>query len=125
MTDVLVVEDDATLRQVIELVLEARGYVVGQARHGGMALELMADSRPDIVVADLKMPVMDGYELLQRMQEDPDLRHLPVILLTGNLEAGRMAPGAAAMLVKPFEPSDLIATIERLTEKTRRPRVSS
>jgi CheY-like chemotaxis protein len=125
MTDVLVVEDDATLRQVIELVLEARGYVVDQARHGGMALELMADSRPDIVVADLKMPVMDGYELLQRMQEDPDLRHLPVILLTGNMEAGRMAPGTAAMLVKPFEPSDLIATIERLTEKTRRPRVSS
>ena len=117
MTDVLVVEDDATLRQVIELVLEARGYVVGQARHGGMALELMAESRPDVVVADLKMPVMDGYELLQRMQEDPDLRQLPVILLTGNMEAGRIAAGAAAMLVKPFDPADLIATIERLTEK--------
>src|SRR5690348_8488160 len=117
MTDVLVVEDDAALRQVIELVLEARGYIVGQARHGGVALELMADSRPDVVVADLKMPVMDGYELLQRMDQEPTLQHIPVILLTGNLEAGRSALGADAVLVKPFEPDELVATIERLTEK--------
>jgi CheY-like chemotaxis protein len=121
MTNVLVVEDDATLRRVIELVLEARGFVVAQARHGDMALELMAESRPDIVVADLKMPVMDGYELLERMQQDPNLQHVPVILLTGNLEAGRTAEGADAVLVKPFEPADLIATIERLTEKDAAP----
>jgi CheY-like chemotaxis protein len=117
MTNVLVVEDDIALRRVIELVLEARGYIVGQARHGGVALELMADSRPDVVVADLKMPVMDGYELLQRMDQEPTLQHIPVILLTGNLEAGRSALGADAVLVKPFEPAELVATIERLTEK--------
>jgi CheY-like chemotaxis protein len=67
------------------------------------------------------MPVMDGYELLERMQQDPNLQHVPVILLTGNLEAGRTAEGADAVLVKPFEPADLIATIERLTEKDAAP----
>ena len=121
MTQVLVVEDDASLRRVIELVLEARGYTVAQVPHGGIALELMAESRPDVVVADLQMPVVDGYELLERMQQDTTLQHIPVILLTGNLEGGHAAAGADAVLVKPFEPAELIATIQRLTEKDAAP----
>ena len=117
MKRVLVVEDDPTLRRVIELVLDARGYVVDQARHGGAALERMAELAPDVVVADLRMPLMDGHELLERVRAEPLLKNIPVILLTGNLEAARATVGADAVITKPFEPADLIATIEKLTEK--------
>ena len=76
MTTVLVVEDDPTLRRVIEMVLEARGYEVAQARHGAAALERMAASIPDVVIADLKMPVMGGRDLVERMRLDPQLHDI-------------------------------------------------
>jgi len=117
MTRVLVVEDDPTLRRVIELMLDVRGYVVDQARNGKAALDWMAELPPDVVVADLRMPLMDGHELLERMRAQPALEAIPVILLTGNLEAAGAALGADAVLTKPFEPADLIAMIEKLTEK--------
>jgi len=117
MTTVLVVEDDPTLRRVIEMVLEARGYEVAQARHGAAALERMAVSIPDVVIADLKMPVMGGRDLVERMRLDPQLHDIPVVLLTGNLEAAHSVPGSDAILVKPFDPQVLASTIERLTEK--------
>ena len=117
MTRVLVVEDDPTLRRVIELMLEARGYVVDQARNGKAALDRMTELPPDVVVADLMMPLMDGHELLERMRAQPALEAIPVILLTGNLEAARAGLGADAVLTKPFEPADLITTIAKLTER--------
>ena len=117
MTRVLVVEDDPTLRRVIELVLDARGYAVDQACHGKAALDCMAELPPDVVVADLRMPLMDGHELLERMRAQPALEAIPVILLTGNLEAARAGLGADAVLTKPFEPADLITTIAKLTER--------
>ena len=117
MTRVLVVEDDPTLRRVIELVLDARGYVVDQARNGAAALDRIAELPPDVVVADLRMPHMDGHELLQRMRAEPRLEAIPVILLTGNVEAAGDAVGADLMISKPFEPADLCAAIERLTDR--------
>jgi CheY-like chemotaxis protein len=119
MTSVLVVEDDPTLRRVIEMVLETRGYEVAQARHGAAALERMAASIPGIVIADLKMPVMDGRELIERMRLDPELQEVPVVLLTGNVEAAQFVPGADAIVVKPFDPQVLASTIEQLIERDR------
>jgi CheY-like chemotaxis protein len=116
MTTVLVVEDDPTLRRVIEMVLEARGYEVAQARHGAAALECMAVSIPGVVVADLRMPVMDGRELIENMRLDPRLQEIPVVLLTGNADGAQTA-GAGAIVIKPFDPEVLATTIERLTEK--------
>jgi CheY-like chemotaxis protein len=117
MTTVLVVEDDPTLRRVIEMVLEARGYEVAQARHGAAALEQMAVSIPAIVIADLKMPVMDGRELIEHMRLDPRLLEVPVVLLTGNPDGASSVLGAGAIVVKPFDPGVLASTIERLIEK--------
>src|SRR5258705_11044866 len=105
MTRILVVEDDPTLRRVIELVLDARGYAVDQACHGKAALDRMAELPPDVVVADLRMPLMDGYELLERMRAQPALEAIPVILLTGNLEAAQSALGADPVLTQPSEPA--------------------
>jgi len=117
MTTVLVVEDDPTLRRVIEMVLEARGYEVAQASHGTAALEHMAVSIPAIVIADLKMPVMDGRELIAHMRLDPRLLAVPVVLLTGNPDGASSVAGAGAIVVKPFDPGVLAGAIERLIEK--------
>jgi len=69
------------------------------------------------VIADLKMPVMDGGELIEQMRLDPLLQAVPVVLLTGNPDGARSVQGAGAIVVKPFDPEVLASTIERLTEK--------
>ncbi len=111
----MVVEDDPNLRAVIRIVLEPKGYEVVEANHGAEALELMSGGVPDIVLADLKMPVMDGRELVRRMRIQPELMSVPVVIITGNSEAKQSAEFGYRVLVKPFEPRDLINAIESMT----------
>lgn len=79
---VLVVEDDLAMQLLLCRMLEAEGYAVLRCSNGLEALDTMKQSPPGIVVLDLLMPVMDGFELFGRMQEEPSLRHIPVIVLT-------------------------------------------
>ena len=111
---VLIVEDDPTLRMVIGMVLERDGYEIDEAPHGQAALGLIASRRPDVVVADLRMPVMGGLELIQRLSEDAATADLPVILLSGSAELGDAERHASAVLAKPFDPADLLATVRSL-----------
>jgi two-component system, chemotaxis family, chemotaxis protein CheY len=108
---VLVVEDDHSLRVVIRMVLEQAGYDVLEARHGGAALELMDGGRPDLVVADLRMPVMDGAELMGRLRSKPATASIPIVLLTGLVPDPTVSSLADAVVIKPFEPADLVAAI--------------
>lgn len=116
MKRVLVVEDDPNLRTVIRIVLEPMGYQVVEAIHGADALNLMSAGVPDIVLADLKMPVMDGYELVRRMRTHRDLMSVPVVIITGRSEAKYSGELGDFVLVKPFEARDLVNAIERLTQ---------
>jgi CheY-like chemotaxis protein len=111
---VLIVEDDPTLRMVIGMVLERDGHEIDEAPHGEAALSVIAGHRPDIVVADLKMPVMDGLELIERMNADAATAGVPVILLSGAAELGEARDRASAVLAKPFDPADLLATVRSL-----------
>ncbi|HUZ86888.1 MAG TPA: response regulator [Candidatus Baltobacterales bacterium] len=111
---VLIVEDDPTLRMVIGMVLERDGYEIDEAPHGQAALGLIAGRRPDVVVADLKMPVMGGLELIQRLSADAATAHVPVILLSGAADLGDAGRQANAVLAKPFDPADLLATVRSL-----------
>lgn len=106
---VLVVEDDASLRVVIRMVLERGGYEVDEAAHGRAALESVAASRPDVVLADMKMPIMGGLELIERLRSNSTSAGIPVVLLSGG-EFNEGHP-ASALVTKPFEPADLLATI--------------
>lgn len=110
------VEDDATLRSVIRLVLERDGYEVEEAPHGAAALAAMAGETPCAAVVDLKMPVMGGMELIDRMRADSRLAGVPVVLLSGfgdEIDAAK----ADVVLAKPFEPDRLIACVRSLVEQ--------
>jgi CheY-like chemotaxis protein len=99
---------------VIGMVLERGGYEIDEAPHGEAALGVIGDRRPDVVVADLKMPVMDGLELINRLRADAATADVPVIILSGATELGEIKHWASAVLPKLFDPADLLATVRSL-----------
>ena len=108
---VLIVEDDQSLRVVIRMVLERARYEVLEARHGAAALELMESEMPDLVLADLRMPLMSGVELIGRLRSSPTTASVPIVLLSGLLPDPEVTRLANVVVAKPFEPADLLAAI--------------
>jgi DNA-binding response OmpR family regulator len=119
---VLVVDDDDDIRLLLEELLRSAGYDVSTARDGRAALRTFHDSRADIVVLDLSMPELDGFETLERLR---DLSDVPVILLTargGEIDKVRgFRAGADDYVVKPFGRRELLARIEALLRRTPEP----
>jgi two-component system chemotaxis response regulator CheY len=109
---ILIVEDDPNLRIVIRMVLERAGYEIAEARHGAEALESIVVEMPDLVIADMTMPVMNGVELIDRIHANPPTASLPVILLSGLKVDSAVSRLVSAVVLKPFEPADLLASIE-------------
>lgn len=114
---VLVVDDDPDIRTVVEAILSGEGYRVMTASNGRLAWEMIARQQPDVVLLDLQMPVMTGWELLDLIHE----RGLPVpiVVMTAGYRARAEAKrhGAAAHLAKPFDLNDLLATVERCLDQ--------
>lgn len=112
MKTVLIVEDNQNDRKLLRMILERRGVTVLEASDGQQALEVLAGETPDLIVCDALMPVMDGFQLLKRLQDDVRLRAIPFVYYsasyTGENEAalGRNL-GARAFIVKPKEPEEL------------------
>ena len=115
---VVVADDDALLRSLVEFKLKGRGYRVLTASDGDEALRLVQTHRPGLVVLDAMMPGMDGVEVLRRIKADADLAGTPVVMLTARkLESdivGALQLGASDYLVKPFIPEELAMRIARL-----------
>jgi DNA-binding response OmpR family regulator len=111
---ILVVEDDQPIARLMEALLGSDGYLVTIVSDGESALTAIAAHRPALVLLDLTLPVLDGWEVLSRLRAQGDAP--PVVLLTGDSRArGRAAAeGAAATIIKPFDVDDLLATVERL-----------
>jgi len=124
---VLLVEDDRVGRQLFAALLENAGYQVVEAHNGLQALERAVDLRPDIVVTDLNIPGIDGYELTRRLKSDPRTDAIPILAVTGYVaftrEPGRAErAGCNAILPKPCSAEDLEHAIQSLIEEARRPR---
>lgn len=119
----LVVDDNGTNRNVLARRLQRQGYAVEQARHGGEALDRIASEEFDLVLLDILMPVMDGFEVLARMKSDRRMRSLPVIVISAldEIESAVRAikMGAEDYLFKPFDPVLLRARIGATLEKKR------
>ena len=113
MERILVVEDDPNLRVVIRMVLERAGYEVAEARHGIAGLESIEKEPPDLVIADMRMPMMDGAELMDRIRANPSTASMPIVLLSGLQVDAAAQRLATAVVAKPFEPADLLASIAR------------
>lgn len=113
--DVLVVEDEAYLCDLIADVLEAEGHVTRKAANGREALLLIQARRPEIILLDLMMPVMDGWEFMNALKSRPEWGDIPVIVVTAIYDAKRTQDetGARAVLTKPFD-IDQLAELVRL-----------
>jgi CheY-like chemotaxis protein len=109
---ILVVDDEPDIREVIAEALVLSGYRVRTARNGKIALGQARLNRPNLIVLDLMMPVMNGWEFLEAQQEDPDLAGIPVVVVTAALDA--QVEGAAMILRKPFDLNMLLSTVARL-----------
>lgn len=115
---VLIVDDDPLLVSLVEHKLKFRGYTVVTATDGAAGLDRARMLKPDIIVLDIMMPVLDGRSMLLRLREDPQFSQTPVVMLTAR---GReedivdlLQMGASDYLVKPFSPEELAARIGRL-----------
>jgi CheY-like chemotaxis protein len=107
---VLVVDDDRDIRELLVELLGGEGYLVSSAADGRQALREAHAHRPDVILLDLMMPVMDGYQFRAAQLEDPDLAQVPVVIISAfdhRLEA-------AAVIQKPFLVEELLATVHRL-----------
>lgn len=113
---VMVVEDDSDVRETIVELLEDEGYDARGAVNGRDALEMLrADGRPGLILLDLRMPVMDGWEFRRQQRGDPFLSAIPVVVMSadGSLERKTEGMAAAAVLAKPVGLDHLLATVQR------------
>ncbi|HWP18098.1 MAG TPA: Hpt domain-containing protein [Burkholderiaceae bacterium] len=119
---VLVVDDSLTVRRVTQRLLAREGYRVALAKDGLDALERLAEERPAVVLSDIEMPRMDGFDLVRNIRSDAKLAHLPVIMITSRI-AQKHRDYAAELgvnhyLGKPYSEEELLALIGRYTEGT-------
>jgi CheY-like chemotaxis protein len=112
---VLVVDDDPSIRRMIVAALKRDGYAFHEAGNGRDALELMREQHPDVVVLDLMMPILSGWDVLQERSHDQVLRRIPVILVSANRDpeiASAVDKGVCAFLPKPFDIGALSALVK-------------
>ena len=111
---VLVVDDDPSIRRMIVAALKREGYQFLEAPNGREALEIMRTQEPDVVVLDLMMPIVSGWDVLRERQGDPKLERIPVIIVSANREAeiaNAIDKGICAFLPKPFDIGALSALV--------------
>ena len=115
---VLVVDDDARLREFVRVNLEMDGYAVREAGTAEEGLAALEEEPPDLILLDVMMPGMDGWEMLRRVQEQHGVGTIPVIMFSGKVteaaSEGAVARGAQAFIGKPFDPAQLIESTKQL-----------
>lgn len=112
MAKVLVIDDEQAIRMLIVAILEDEGHSVIQARDGLEGLTLLEQERPNVVILDIMMPGIDGYETFRRIREDPGHDGVPVVMVSAG---SYQAPSTvAAFIRKPFDLTDFLRTIDRV-----------
>ncbi len=118
MPRILAVDDEPNIVRLIQVNLERHGYQVETANNGAQALAKIKANRPDLLVSDVMMPEMDGFELLANVRRDPALMDLPVIMLTAKAQDKDVLEGyktgADMYLTKPFNPQELLSFVKRI-----------
>lgn len=116
---ILCIEDEAEMIDLIRLILGRRGYEVLGANGGREGIEMIRTEKPDLVLLDLMMPDMDGWEVYQQMKADESTRNIPVIVVTAKAQSidrvlGLHIAKVDDYIAKPFNPQELIASIENV-----------
>jgi CheY-like chemotaxis protein len=114
---ILVADDDPGVRALLAIVLGKRGFTVVQAENGRLAFEAAKHDRPDLVVIDWVMPVMDGRETVEQLKNDARTRDIPIVMLTSQAtiddKVAALEAGAQDFLAKPFDQRELVARVEQ------------
>ncbi len=112
---IVVVDDDRDIRMILRANLEDEGYEVMEAEGGREALDVIRANQPDLVVLDIMMPEVDGYDVLQELRSNPEYAELPVVLLTARRQEADVwegwSAGADYYITKPFKMNELIQFI--------------
>jgi len=119
--NIIIVDDEPDVRTIVDLALKNAGYATHQAEDGQRGYEMISKLKPDLVVLDVKMPRMNGYELLVKLRAEKAFEVLPVLMLT-SLTAGSsktddqwgQAVGATAFLGKPFDTGKLVEKVREI-----------
>ncbi|MDD5260052.1 MAG: response regulator [bacterium] len=123
---ILVVEDDALIRELDRVNLEAAGFEVALATDGFEGLEMARTVNPDLIVLDIMLPKMDGFKVCRILKFDDKFKHIPILMLTARIqevdkETG-FKTGADAYMTKPYEPEELIKKINQiLVDQEKKP----
>jgi len=115
---ILTIDDSKTMRDMLMLTLADAGFDVLQAIDGRDGLDVLGKERVDVIITDINMPRMDGYEVIRHLRDNPDHKTTPILVLTTESEAAKKnlarEVGATGWMVKPFDPDRLVATIRKV-----------
>ena len=118
---ILIVEDEESLLKLESILLIYKGFEVKGVANGRAALEAVAEDKPDLVLLDIMLPEIDGFEVCRQLKSDPATRHIPVIMLTAKKSREDMVRGekvgADWYITKPFKSAMVIDTIQRFLAK--------
>jgi CheY-like chemotaxis protein len=121
MAKILIAEDERDIRNLIAFTLQFAGHQVVASADGAEALETARRDIPDLIVLDIRMPRMDGYEVCRQIKADNTLKHIPVVFLTAKGQETEMqagyALGAAGYIIKPFAPDQLTERLQAILVK--------
>jgi DNA-binding response OmpR family regulator len=124
MPKVLVIDDEAPIRLLCRVNLEAEKMAVLEAEEGASGLELARSERPDVILLDVMMPGMDGWEVLQRLLDDEETSEIPIVFLTARAElrdrARGLDLGGVDYVTKPFNPIELAPLVRSVLERVAR-----
>ncbi len=118
MAKILIAEDERDIRDLVEFTLKYAGHEVYKAANGAEAVELAPGVQPDLIMMDVRMPKMTGYEACRRLKEMDETRHIPVVFLSAKgqdveMQTG-MDAGAVAYILKPFAPDELTRRVAEI-----------
>lgn len=117
---VLVVDDSPTIRKIVEITLKRQGVQVVTAPSGVIALAAIANTPPQLILLDIMLPKVNGYQICQIIRRNPDYKQIPVVMLSGkdgvfDKVRGRLV-GATEYITKPFEPRDLLRVVRKYVQ---------
>ena len=119
---ILAVDDERHIVRLVEVNLQRAGYEVVTAYDGREALEKVKSENPDLVVLDVMMPYMDGFEVLKHLKAEPETAEIPVIMLTAKAQDADVfrgwQSGVDCYLTKPFNPMELLTFVKRIFDST-------
>lgn len=115
---ILSVDDDPHMQMLLEYNFNKAGYRFFKARNGHLALKIVKENKPDLIITDIDMPELNGIELCQKLKKDPDTGHIPIIILSCKTQIQEISNdtklGANAYFSKPFHPEELLKRVRTL-----------